>query len=359
MDKMEQKLRNYYQYHCEYQPEAISGEFIERLKALESVPEAKRPRRRYLLPIAAAAALAVCLGSVWAWQRFTRPEDTQTPNITLEEPVSPAADHPVLPTEVGTPETKEPAKQQTPVQPKPEASVSPTKPGQSGTVQPRSDDPMPTPPDAAVPAAPNIPPQAAPGSAADEKPQNPTPGKPEDSAPVEPDAPTPAKPDAATPANEDDPEPVTPIDPTPVEPDDPVPPKPDDPIPPETEDPNPPDPTEADPPDAPQIPPEIGVVYLNADGRETLTLTLLSTGELFEIDVTGLLPFYPQTSQDPDSYWDTPLFPAKKIQYIGECNAFGWQISYSLTRSMSGSAKAEVTGLSQMEQAEKGEDNET
>ena len=95
------------------------------------------------------------------------------------------------------------------------------------------------------------------------------------------------------------------------------------------------------------------------DGKETLTLTILSTGEIEEIDVTGLLPFYPQTSHDPDSYWDTPIFPAKKIQYKGECNAFGWQITYRLTRSMSGAAKAEVTGLSQMEQAEKGENNET
>ena len=83
MDKFELKLKNYYKYNSEYQPEAISGEFVRRLKALESVPEAQRPRRRVVLPVAAAVALAVCLCSVWACQRFSLTEDTQKPNVTL------------------------------------------------------------------------------------------------------------------------------------------------------------------------------------------------------------------------------------------------------------------------------------
>ena len=51
MDKLEQKLRAY----NEYNPVEISDEFLQKLKALEPRPAAtQKPRRRYVLPIAAA-----------------------------------------------------------------------------------------------------------------------------------------------------------------------------------------------------------------------------------------------------------------------------------------------------------------
>ena len=80
MDKLEQRLKDYYKYHEEYRPEAISGAFLERLKALESSPEAaRRPRRRYVLPVAAAAALVLAIGGWFAWRHAAAPEPAQEP----------------------------------------------------------------------------------------------------------------------------------------------------------------------------------------------------------------------------------------------------------------------------------------
>ena len=366
MDKFEQKLRNYYQYHDEYQPEAISDDLIQRLKALEASLEAsKKPRRRYVMPVAAAIALAIGLGAVWAYQHAVQPKDAppQSTGVTLEDQSGQNTDPQAVTASPTLPETPD---AKTPSVPKPqgdtvtEGSVSMTKPEQGYTAQPGSDDPASAQTDGSAPSAPVWKPHDRPGVTVPQIHDDTTPAKPEDPPPAEPDDPTPAKPEDPTPAKPNDPAPAEPDDPNPSEPDDPKPQKPDEPDQPGTEDLDPPEitPPEEQTPDVPPVPPEINVVYLYESGRETLVLTLLSTGEIEEIDVTGLLPFYPQMPEDPDP-WNPPLQPAIQIKYSGECCAFGWEISYTLTRSNNGTVKAEVTGLRQMEQAEKGENDET
>ena len=259
MDELERRLKEY----DEYNRAQISEEFLQRLKTLEAAPAApQRPRGRYVLPVAAAIALVICLGSVWAWLHFSQPVDHRTPPaVTLEEPPIPEADTPPIPSEPATPETntrteliytsKPPAEESPIAQP-----FSPEKPGQAGTAQPRSD----------TPAAP--------------LPEEPAPAAPEDTTPVKPDDPNPAATDAPAPSEETNPPP-----------DDPNPPKPDDPDPPEPEEPDPPDPPEADPPDDPpavvKLESPFTAEFHSEGDRDIVTLILLSTGERVEVDVTG------------------------------------------------------------------------
>ena len=179
MDDLERRLREY----DEYNRAQISEEFLQRLKALEANPEtAQRPRRRYVLPVAAVVALAICLGSVWAWLHFSRPVDHRTPPaVTLEEPPADAADTPI-PSEPAPPETnpktemlytsKPPAGDPSPALP-----IFAPKPVQDGTAQTnsdtpagaRSEEPAPATPDDTTPAAPEDAGSVTPGNAGSAK----------------------------------------------------------------------------------------------------------------------------------------------------------------------------------------------
>ena len=285
MDDLERRLREY----DEYNRAQISEEFLQLLKTLEANPEAaQRPRRRYVLPIAAAVALAICLGSLWAWLHFSRP--VESPKVTLEEPALPDADSPAAPSEPAPPETKPkteliytskpPAEEPSPTLP-----IFAPKPVQGGTAQPNSDTPAAPRSEEPAPAAPEDTTPVKPEDTAPYKPDKPTPGKP--------DNPNPASPDASAPSGEGNPPESDP--PVPSEetnpPDDPNPPKPDDPDPPEPANPDPPDPPEADPsvdpPAVVKLESPFSAEFRREEDRDMVTLTLLSTGEQAEVDVTG------------------------------------------------------------------------
>ena len=380
MIDLEQELKKYYENHYfDYHPEMCEGydEYLRRLKALEASPEAaKRPprRRRYMLPVAAAIALAVALGGWYAWRHAAASVPAQTPVAIQSGPSNDAVETPSEPSkptakpQAGTKEAK-PQKENVS-----EESVTLTNP----PAGPMSGGNTPNGSDGGAASTSNYRPHVLPGDSVTAKPDatlpvlptDETPGKPNDETAVNPDeeasaghsGETQAKPNDETPVEpaiepSKEPDDEKPDDPKPAESDDPPPAGPVDPNPQTPEDPDPPEvtPPEDDPPQDPTKPPEIGVVYLNEGNTETLILTLMSTGEIVEIDVTGLLPFYPSTlPQDPYS-WDYPLNPAQQIKYNGECSAFGWQISYTLTRFDSGAAKAEVTNLNQIGQEVKGD----
>ena len=329
MDDLERRLREY----DEYNRAQISEEFLQRLKALEANPEtAQRPRGRYVLPVAAAVALAICLGSVWAWLHFSRPVDHRTPPaVTLEEPPADAADTPI-PSEPAPPETssktemlytsKPPAGDPSPALP-----IFAPKPVQDGTAQTNSDAPA---------GARSEEPTSA-------KPDDTTPAAPEDGTPDKPNDPSPAKPDVPP---SDDPNPPAPDDPDPPAPDDPNPTEPDAPDPPEPDDPDPPGITlpEDIPPFVPEEPPQIMASCRSAYGKETLTLSLLSTGESVDVDVTGLVAL--------DSGAHTPEgeeieVPAGETMFIGIYSAFGCQVAYQLTRADDDTIDAQVIDLCQ------------
>ena len=343
MDKFELKLKNYYKYNSEYQPEAISGEFVRRLKALESVPEAKRPRRRVVLPVAAAVALAVCLGSVWAWQRFSLPEDTQTPNVTLEEPAAHETNKPSIPVRPETPETKEPSDPmpEAPKHPAPDAPVSMTEPEPGIAVQPTPDGAAPTPPSQTIPAKPERTPSAKPEESTTVKPGEPNP---EDPVPVKPDEQTTLKPDEPKPERPEEPSAQTSDTPEPEEPN-PAAQGPD-----PTETPPPEDPPDVDPPEeqppreddppTPYIPSiitlekdGIGAGYVTEDGKETLVFTLMSTGECLEVDVTG---WEDEQSENPQALDPEAAHPAGEETYTSSSVAFGRLIVFHLKRTQSG-----------------------
>ena len=249
-DDFEKRLERF----CDRNQVKISDAFLQSLLTLETENKtAPKPRWRFVLPVAALVALALGLGG-WAILHTSRPAQTAPPAVTLEEPVSEAADHPALQSEAGSPEKKEPEKQQTPVQPKPEPPVSPTKPEQSGTAQPNFGDPAPAQPDAAEPAAPDIPQQSVPGG--------PTSGRAESAIPGE------AEPPVVPPAE----------DPAVEPPEDP-------PVDPPTED--PPVETPDDPPAVVKLESPFSAEFHREGDRDMVTLTLLSTGECVEVDVTG------------------------------------------------------------------------
>ena len=312
MDKLEQKLKNYYKYHAEYQPDAVSDEFLQRLLALESSPEAvKPPRRRHLLPIAAAIALALGL-SGWAWLHFSQPEADPSAirEVTLEEPAGPITN---------SPNQTKPEPPSTELPDLPGDAVSMTKPDRESASKPLPAGSTPVRPRQAASAASNVPTQASedsaqpvPDSAAPEPPEETTSVHPIKNTQVKPAGTVPAWPYGTTPwqpvSEPDDDAPVPPdsdspagTDPTPaVLPDEPAP----GPVTPDPPEENPPsdhspqaDPTPADPPhedpppDSPQIihlkENDIDASYLMEDGRQTLALRCLSTGASVELDVTG------------------------------------------------------------------------
>ena len=365
MDKLEQRLKDYYKYHEEYRPEAISTEFLERLKALESSPEAaKRPRRRYLLPVAAAIALAVALGGWYAWRHAAASVPAQTPVAIQSGPSNDAVETPSEPSkptakpQAGTKEAK-PQKENVS-----EESVTLTKPAAS----PMSGGDVPSGTNGGAASSSNDRPHVLPGESVTAKPggtlpvlpAGETPGKPNDETAVNPDeeasagpgGETPSKPNDETPAEPAVDPPAKPDDGQPGNPDDPNPTKPDDSDPPEPDDPDPPGPPEIDPPaeekpDVPKLPPEISVVYLSADGKETLTLTLMSTGEIVEIDVTG---WQEEQGATPTEYHEAP-------SYVVLYYAFGEQINIQLTLSPDGTVSAEASVFDPYHLIENGKEN--
>ena len=115
MADWEQKLKHYYESNYDYQ---YSDALHQRLKALEAGPRAaKKPRRRYVLPIAAAIALALSLGAVFAYfQTPSKEAKTPEPGYTLTAPSAPADKEPA------TSQTPEP---NAPVDPKPQVPAEP------------------------------------------------------------------------------------------------------------------------------------------------------------------------------------------------------------------------------------------
>ena len=336
MDDLERRLKEY----NEYNRVQISGEFLQRLKELEARPAARQPRRRYVLPLAAVIALALCLGSLWAWTRFSRPEGADTPNVTLEDPAD--ADGPAAPSEPAQPETKPESQMMYPGRQPAGESASPEKPAQGSAIQPNSGDPASARSEETAPAASNGTPPAKPDGAASAEPENADPGTPEDATPVKPDDPKPVTPDDPSPAEPDDPKPVTPDEPNPPEPDDPKPQEPDEPDQPGTEGTDLPASSADDPP---QIPPYVspyGAVYLNEGGRETLTVTHLATGERMEIDVTGRMEqarinaMQASAENQEHQPGETPVDP----EFGGSCIAFGTIILYQLKLGEDGTVYA-------------------
>ncbi len=242
MDNLEQKLKTYYENNHDYEPSAFGAEYTRKLMAAAGQEPVRH--RRWLVPVAALIALAVCLGAAIAWLHASKPADApaQAPAV-LAEP-----DHPTI-----TPQND----------PVPEAQEVPTPPK----------------PD-------------------EQSPDAPAPIKPEEPAPNAKEAPAPTRPDSTPPADQTEqaaPGPKEPDDPAQNAPDDPGTIGPDEPG--QTE-PNPAEqngPQDAkDPPyeppkeDGPEPPNAQGDAVYRMDGeRELLTMTLLSTGESVEIDVTG------------------------------------------------------------------------
>ncbi len=339
MDDLERKLRQYNE-HKETDQLEIREDFLAQLKSLEAARiAAPRPHRRFVLPAAALITLVLLLGSGLIYLHSRQPDkspalDSNGAQVkadvqTLTEPADPAPDKPApagsVPPAPETPEQASPEKQDDPASAKPEAELPVN-----------AETPTPVQPDHAAPAGSDG------GTAAE--PDAPTPAKPDDPSPAKPDDATPSDPQDTTPATTDGPNP-----PVPVQPEEQTPPLPDEP-----EHPDPPveTPPAEDPP-VPSEPPEISIVYLISDGRETFTLTNLSTGESVDVDVTGIVPFCPQTPPEPDFYWDEPLFPA--ANYEGSCSAFGWEISYRYSRASDNTLEVKVTDLRPDSQAEKGE----
>ena len=352
MDKLEQRLKDYYKYHDEYRPEAISTEFLERLKALESSPEAaKQPRRRYLLPVAAAIALAVALGGWFVYQRAATPEPAQTPVAIQSGPAVETPSEPYKPAAKPYAGTKEPKPQEERVS---EESVTLTKPAASS----KSGGNTAAGSDGSTAPATNYRPHTLPGSNVTEKPDAPlpvlapeeTPGKPNDDTSVKPNEETSAEPNGETP--------VTPSVEPPAEPavepsEDPNDEKPDDPTPAEQDDPNPQEPSDPDPPEVtppPDDPPYItmekngiSAVYRANGDTGTLTLTLMSTGECVEIDATDWVAqahAIAQSAQEPeDPLGETPVQASSDPTYTGACFAFDKMIVYSLIFNKNGDVR--------------------
>ena len=279
----------------------ISDAFLEKLMALEPRPAAKKPRRRYVLPIAAAAALALALGGWLAWQHTAAPEPAQTPvaiqsgssNAAVETPPEPSK-----PEETPQPGTKEPRPQEEQV---PEESVTLTGP----VASPKSDSATPAETDETTPETPD-------GTKS---------SKPEDMPSAKPENTEPAMPDGADPQGSEDadlPDPAA---------------------------------TDEDQTIVSMERPQIGISCRTEGGRETLTLTLLSTGESVNIDVTGFVPPNPAPSDQEGSPSEPDGAAASQAGanhlYWGSCSAFGWQIMYVLVRNSDNTISSQIVDMRQ------------
>ena len=327
MDKLEQKLRKY----NENNPVQISEAFLEKLMALEPRPAAEKPRRRYVLPIAATTALALAIGGWFAWRHAAMPEPAP---VAIQSAPANVADDPAEPSRPAAkpqPETAERNPQS------PAAHVSEEAVPQKDPAAPqKSDNPAsakaeetaPEKTDDTTPSEPEDAPAAKPEDTAPAKPDDTTPAKPDDTAPTKPDDETPGTPAVDPPAKPDDEQPGTPDDPTPAEPDDP-----------------PPDDTKPAN-DPPQIPPYVspyGAVYQMRDGSETLTVTRLATGESVEIDVTGWMEQAIANAISAGEHAQQPGNPPENDGTgSGACIAFGTLIMYNLKLEADRTVSAEA-----------------
>lgn len=157
---------------------------------------------------------------------------------------------------------------------------------------------------------------AEPFDTASAKPSDPAPVKPDDS-PAEPKGEMPPAPEE-TPSEKPDEE-----VPEPTEEEPPVKPEEEPPAEPSSGNTEEPDPQQDPPPQEdpqPQRPPEIRGSYRMEEGREYVTLTLMSTGEIEEFDVTGwrasLAHAYPAGEQ-------SATVSAQSSTYARQCSAFG------------------------------------
>lgn len=264
MAGLEQKLKQYYENNLDYQP---SEEFAARLAALESLPSAAPKRRgRYVLPIAAALALALGLSG---WALLRSPQKPEQPWV--QAPVAVQTPAPVTEntgdrTELSKPPVPEENKAPAPKKQAP--APSPAEPTKKDAAQPAAQehtapaDIVLTPPEAAPPAVPDLPaaPEDEPAPEPEEAGQTPVkPEEPADEKPEEPDEPE----------NETSEAPVKPEEPP-------------------EERPNEDDPTPSGDPQIIHLEENgIDASYLMEDGRETLALKCLSTGASVELDLTG------------------------------------------------------------------------
>lgn len=294
MEHLEQKLKAYY----ENDPGYVQSEaFVERMKALETDRKAKIMPfriRRYVPAVAALIAFALLLGTGWAWYRTRQPGKAPAPGTSQEHTTLSQPD----PQAPGKTEPPAPAKPETPGQGKPDvpAPAGPERPVPSGTEEPA--------------------PSGQEGPALEAR-----------------EAQTPAKPEGSAPSEREDPVPPEPDDPVPLEPDNPVPPEPDDPVPPEPDGPVPP-PEEPYPPAEDPQDPDIGAVYRMDGDQELLTMTLLSTGESVDVDVTG---------------WEDQAAsgsPGQSAAYTGRNPVvnyiFDKDVTFSLTRGDDGTVRVEL-----------------
>ena len=353
MDEYEQKLKRV----CECTQGEISDEFIQELLAQESNKKvSQKVRRRYVLPIAAAIIAAVSLGSGWAYLRLSQPVSPTVSDPDFVQAVTPPSDDSSLSgsSKTEAPAAKPPA-EKTDAELKPSAdNVPPAKAEQGQTSNPTPDGPASVKPtgeahvdsDVGTDTQPDSTTHWWPNGTADIKPNDTTPVKPIDPTPVKPDNPNPPWP------SETNPPVVPPVDDPPVEPpDDP----PDDPPvePPVDDSPVvPPDNPPIELPDDPPVddPLQICVSYLTEDGKETLILTLLSTDERFEIDVTGRLR---ELAERAHTAGEAPGL----LVYTDRCIAFGSTIIYHLSLDSDSTVNAEVEIENVNQSNEKGKEH--
>ena len=330
MDRLEQKLRAYYEHNADFDP---SDAFMQRMKALESRPVSVKRSRRPVAAVAALIALAAALGSGWAIFRAAKPVQTQAPETSQTAPAlsEPDADDPAELSKSALLEAKRP-KQQT-------SGASATKSAEK------------TVPDSAPASDPReLPTPEKPAESTPREPEENTAVEPEeesggeDPATVPPDEPESGRPEDAQSAQPDEPEIGKPEDAQSVQPDEPEREKPGET--PAEDGPRPGD----DTPDAnePQIvrPEEhdIDASYLMEDGRETLALRCLSTGASVELDVTGWQEALPETPLEaPD---ETTPAGTSAATYTGHNTIvdiiFDKNITYHLIRGEDGTVQVEL-----------------
>ena len=326
MDNLERKLKQYSSQREADQAE-IRDVFLEKLKSLDSDRTAAAKTRRWrALPLAAAAAAVMLLAAGLIWFRAPQADGIRDPGQIQAGP-----DQSIAP-------DAQPATLESPDPAPPEEKPVP----QPDVRKPQSPDVGD--PEAAGSVEPDRKEGSAPGtheSAVSPAPGTPGPGAQEDPVQMEPADPKPADPkpaESAEPESQDAPGPPDPAD------------NPDGPGSSDSQDTPSTQPAVPENPDSPAVPPQIGIVYLRSDDSEFLTLTNLSTGESVDVDLTGIVPFYPE---DGDSYWDTPVFPANI--YRDTCTAFGWEISFQYRRAGDNTLEGKVTGLRSIDGAEKGD----
>ncbi|MBR4132013.1 MAG: hypothetical protein IKT99_03465, partial [Oscillospiraceae bacterium] len=151
----------------------------------------------------------------------------------------------------------------------------------SGSVPAKPGDTLPVLPPDETPGNPNDETAVNPDEEASAGPSGETPAKPNDETPSEPAVDPPAKPDDGQPGTPDDPKPAESDDPPPAGPVDPNPQMPEEPDQPVVT------PPEVDPPAVVKLESPFTAEFHREGNRDTVTLTLLSTGECVEVDVTG------------------------------------------------------------------------